>query len=59
MTIIVKNKETIIFDDFQFKCCVGKKEFIKKIEGDKKTPQGKFKLKFILRKDRVKNQIQA
>ena len=30
MTIIVKNKETIIFDDFQFKCCVGKKGIHKK-----------------------------
>ena len=24
MTIIIKNKETLIFDDFIFKCCVGK-----------------------------------
>ena len=56
MTIIVKNKETIIFDDFQFKCCVGKKGIHKKkIEGDKKTPQGKFKIgNLYFRKDRVK-----
>ena len=24
MTIIIKNKESLIFDDFSFKCCVGK-----------------------------------
>ena len=43
MTIIVKNKETLIFDDFEFQCCVGKKGIIKnKIEGDKKTPKVLF-----------------
>ena len=30
MTIIVKNKDTLFFDDFEFKCCVGKKGFAKK-----------------------------
>ncbi len=45
MTIIVKNKDTLIYDDFEFKCCVGKKGFTKKkIEGDGKTPIGKFSL---------------
>ena len=24
MTIIVKNKETLVFEDFSFKCCIGK-----------------------------------
>ena len=27
MTIIVENKHTLIFDDFKFKCCVGKMDF--------------------------------
>ena len=45
MLIIIKNKETLICDDFIFKCCVGKNGFIKrKKEGDKKTPIGKFSL---------------
>ena len=25
MQIIVKNKDTLLCDDFKFKCCVGKK----------------------------------
>ena len=41
MTIIIKNKETLIYDDFKFKCCVGKNGITKnKKEGDKKTPSG-------------------
>ena len=45
MTIILKNKDTLIFKEFKFKCCVGKKGFSKfKIEGDKKTPAGTFTL---------------
>ena len=43
MTIIVKNKDTLIFDDFEFKCCVGKNGFSnKKIEGDKKLQEAYF-----------------
>jgi L,D-peptidoglycan transpeptidase YkuD (ErfK/YbiS/YcfS/YnhG family) len=45
MTIIVKNKETLIFDDFKFRCSIGKNGFThNKIEGDKKTPKGNFKI---------------
>ena len=45
MTIILKNKDTLIFKEFKFKCCVGKRGFSKfKIEGDKKTPTGTFAL---------------
>ena len=45
MTIIVKNKETLFFNDFTFKCAIGKKGKTKnKVEGDKKTPQGHFSL---------------
>ena len=55
MTIIVKNKQTLIFDEFIFKCCVGKNGFTNnKIEGDKKTPSGTFSLdKLYFRKDRL------
>ena len=54
MTIILKNKATLIFDDFIFKCSIGKKGLIKnKIEGDKKTPKGIFSLgNLYYRKDR-------
>ncbi len=45
MTIIVKDKNTLLFKDFQFRCCIGKNNFSKKkIEGDKKTPIGIFDL---------------
>tara|TARA_Y100000741_G_scaffold96716_1_gene71835 strand:- start:2385 stop:2882 length:498 start_codon:yes stop_codon:yes gene_type:complete len=54
MTIILKNKETLVVDGFVFKCCIGKKGTTKnKIEGDKKTPSGLFSLgKLYYRKDR-------
>ena len=54
MTIILKNKETLIFDDFSFRCCIGKKGITNnKIEGDKKTPSGFFSLGNVYyRKDR-------
>ncbi len=43
MIIIVKNKDTLIYDEFIFKCCIGKKGFVTdKAEGDKKTPTGTF-----------------
>ena len=45
MTIIIKNKETLLYDDFKFKCSVGKKGFSKnKKEGDYTTPKGIFRL---------------
>ena len=54
MTIILKNKATLIFDDFIFRCSIGKKGMIRrKIEGDKKTPVGTFSLgNLYYRKDR-------
>ena len=54
MTIIIKNKETLIFGEFTFKCCVGKHGTTnKKVEGDKKTPKGLFSLGNVyFRKDR-------
>ena len=40
MRIIVKNKETLLFDEFHFRCCVGKNGFNKnKKEGDNTTPK--------------------
>ena len=54
MPIIIKNKETLIFEDFNFKCCIGKNGTTNnKIEGDKKTPNGLFSLGNVYyRKDR-------
>ena len=59
MTIIIKNKETLLFNDFKFKCSVGKKGFTeKKIEGDLATPKGKYSLGNIYyRADRVKKPL--
>ena len=43
MTILLKNKETLICEGFIFRCSVGKYGTTKdKIEGDKKTPSGVF-----------------
>ena len=55
MTIIIKNKETLLIDEFKFKCSVGKRGFSKnKIEGDNKTPVGIFDLGDIYyRSDRI------
>ena len=59
MTIILKNKDTLIFDDFKFRCCVGKMGITNnKIEGDKKTPSGLFSLgKVFYRKDKNRKPI--
>ena len=55
MTIIIKNKERLIYGDFLFKCCVGKKGLTnKKKEGDKKSPKGIFNIEDLYyRKDKV------
>ena len=55
MIIHVKNKNTLIIDDFRFKCCVGKNGLnSNKKEGDYSTPKGLFNLKKLyFRKDRV------
>ena len=55
MIIKVINNNTLILDDFKFKCCVGKYGITKnKQEGDKKTPKGNFKLgNLYFRKDRL------
>ena len=55
MLIKLKNKDTLIFDEFKFKCVIGKNGLKKnKIEGDKSTPKGIFSLgKLYYRSDRV------
>ena len=55
MLIKLKNKETLVIDDFKFNCSVGKKGTKNnKIEGDKATPKGLFSLgKLYYRPDRV------
>jgi len=55
MIIHVPNKNTLIIDDFKFKCCVGKNGLnSNKKEGDYSTPKGLFNLrKLYFRKDRV------
>ncbi len=59
MLINIKNKDTLIVDEFRFKCCIGKNGIKKhKIEGDKCTTKGKFKIGLLYyRADRVKKPI--
>ena len=59
MLIYLKNKYTLKVDEFSFKCAVGKNGISKnKIEGDKKTPVGTFKIeKLYYRSDRIKNLV--
>ena len=45
MKIIIIKKDTLLYDEFKFKCSIGKNgKTIKKIEGDNKTPKGLFAL---------------
>ena len=55
MIIHVKDKNTLIIDDFKLRCCVGKNGLkYGKIEGDCSTPKGLFNLKKLyFREDRV------
>ena len=55
MIIHVKNKNTLIIDDFKLQCCIGKGGLkSNKKEGDYSTPKGLFNLKKLyFRKDRV------
>src|SRR6056300_544945 len=59
MTILLKNKHTVKFDDFVFKCCISKNGLNKfKKEGDGKTPKGIFKIEHLyFRKDRIKKPL--
>ena len=55
MIIHIKDKNTLIIDDFSLKCCIGKNGFnSNKKEGDYSTPKGLFDLnKLYFRKDRI------
>ena len=59
MTILLKNKVTLICEEFVFRCCIGKYGTTKnKIEGDKKTPSGIYNLgDLYYRRDRCKKPI--
>ena len=59
MTIFIKNKHTLKIDEFEFRCCIGKKGLSKnKKEGDKKTPKGTFEIENLyFRKDRKKKPL--
>ncbi len=59
MTIIIKNKDTLLIDEFKFKCCIGKNGMKKnKIEGDLSTPKGNFGLEDLYyRKDKLSKPI--
>ncbi len=59
MIILLKNKHTLIVDEFRFQCSIGKngKTLFKK-EGDKKTPRGKYSIdKLYYRSDRLKKPL--
>ncbi len=57
--IVLKNKDTLKFDDFYFKCSIGKRgRSLKKVEGDNKTPKGLFHLgDLFYRDDRSKKPL--
>ena len=59
MTIFLKNKHTLKIDSFSFKCCIGEKGLSKnKVEGDKKTPKGVYKIENLyFRKDKINRPI--
>ena len=45
MKIITIEKDTLLYDEFKFKCSIGKNgKTSKKIEGDNKTPKGLYAL---------------
>ena len=59
MLISLKNKHTLQYDDFKFKCCIGKRGLTKfKKEGDLKTPKGVFAIENLyFRSDRIKRPV--
>ena len=60
MIIILKNNESLICDDFKFKCVIGKGgKATNKIEGDKKTPRGTFTLGNLFYRSDKKNKPQS
>ena len=59
MQLILKNNNTLLLDDFKFKCSIGKKGRTKnKKEGDFKTPIGIYKIDTLFyRKDKYPKPI--
>ena len=55
MQIVLKNKDTLLLDEFKFKCSSGKKgATFNKTEGDLKTPRGTYSLgPLFYRKDKI------
>ena len=55
MKIIIINKDTLLYDEFKFKCSIGRNgKTTKKIEGDNKTPKGLYTLgPLYYRKDKL------
>jgi len=55
MQIVLKNKDTLLLDEFKFKCSSGKKgATFNKIEGDLKTPKGTYSIGSVFyRKDKI------
>ena len=55
MKIIIIKKDTLLYDEFKFKCSIGKNgRTTNKIEGDNKTPKGLYALgPLYYRKDRI------
>ena len=55
MQIIIIEKDTLLYDEFKFKCSIGKNgKTTKKKEGDNKTPKGLYTLgPLYYRKDRL------
>ena len=59
MLLTLKNKETLIIDDFVFKCSIGKNGTkTRKREGDKATPKGIYSLgKLYYRGDKIQKPL--
>jgi len=59
MIILLKNKHSIRFDEFIFRCCIGKNGITNvKKEGDLKTPRGTFQIEHLYyRKDRIERPL--
>ena len=55
MQFIIIKKNTLLFDEFKFKCSLGKNgKTLNKIEGDNRTPKGSYGLgPLYYREDRI------
>ena len=59
MSIYLKNKDTLQFDEFKFKCSIGLNGLThNKMEGDKKTPKGVFAIENLYyRSDKIQKPL--